>query len=104
MGRFYGPRAHRLKYALPQSTPPPRMASAFGTEMVLDVRHWTDDYFSFTTTRDDGFRFDNGQFVMIGLEVDGRPLLRSEEHTSELQSLMRISYAVFCLKKKNKSI
>src|SRR3546814_7102236 len=34
-----------------------------------------------------------------------RPRLgRSEEHTSELQSLMRISYAVFCLKKKNKSI
>src|SRR3546814_2409418 len=32
---------------------------------------------------------------------DGRVLLRSEEHTSELQSLMRISYAVFCLKKKN---
>src|SRR3546814_1426763 len=30
-----------------------------------------------------------------------RPRLRSEEHTSELQSLMRISYAVFCLKKKN---
>src|SRR3546814_3965342 len=29
--------------------------------------------------------------------------LRSEEHTSELQSLMRISYAVFCLKKKNKN-
>src|SRR3546814_2954363 len=29
-------------------------------------------------------------------------VLRSEEHTSELQSLMRISYAVFCLKKKNK--
>src|SRR3546814_3479669 len=33
--------------------------------------------------------------------TDGRPLpARSEEHTSELQSLMRISYAVFCLKKK----
>src|SRR3546814_1002094 len=32
----------------------------------------------------------------------GRPLIRSEEHTSELQSLMRISYAVFCLKKKKK--
>src|SRR3546814_3692334 len=30
----------------------------------------------------------------------GRPTFRSEEHTSELQSLMRISYAVFCLKKK----
>src|SRR3546814_5828896 len=33
----------------------------------------------------------------------GGPCLRSEEHTSELQSLMRISYAVFCLKKKNKN-
>ena len=58
------------------------MASPFGTETVLDVRHWTDAYFSFTTTRDDGFRFDNGQFVMIGLEVpqqDGtpKPLLRA---------------------------
>ncbi|MEG3192581.1 ferredoxin--NADP reductase [Lysobacter sp. D1-1-M9] len=58
------------------------MSSAFGTETVLDVRHWTDDYFSFTTTRDHGFRFDNGQFVMIGLQVpqaDGssRPLLRA---------------------------
>src|SRR3546814_2926327 len=31
----------------------------------------------------------------------GLPVSRSEEHTSELQSLMRISYAVFCLKKKN---
>ncbi len=53
------------------------MSSAFGTETVLDVRHWTDSYFSFTTTRDDGFRFENGQFVMIGLEVDGKPLLRA---------------------------
>src|SRR3546814_8181696 len=33
-----------------------------------------------------------------------RRLRRSEEHTSELQSLMRISYAVFCLKKKNKTL
>src|SRR3546814_7801608 len=32
------------------------------------------------------------------------PVFRSEEHTSELQSLMRISYAVFCLKKKKKTI
>src|SRR3546814_2634245 len=37
------------------------------------------------------------------LESGGGPN-RSEEHTSELQSLMRISYAVFCLKKKNKQI
>src|SRR3546814_11189611 len=34
----------------------------------------------------------------------GRPGVRSEEHTSELQSLMRISYAVFCLKKKKYKI
>jgi ferredoxin--NADP+ reductase len=58
------------------------MSSAFGTETVLDVRHWTDAYFSFTTTRDDGFRFENGQFVMLGLELrqpDGacKPLLRA---------------------------
>src|SRR3546814_2513824 len=33
--------------------------------------------------------------------LDAEPRIRSEEHTSELQSLMRISYAVFCLKKKN---
>src|SRR3546814_5930202 len=35
-----------------------------------------------------------------GLEIVADVLERSEEHTSELQSLMRISYAVFCLKKK----
>src|SRR3546814_9623714 len=35
---------------------------------------------------------------------DGRPVGRSEEHTSELQSLMRISYAVFCLKKKKTTV
>src|SRR3546814_2805709 len=42
--------------------------------------------------------------VVVFLKMLGLPLgrMRSEEHTSELQSLMRISYAVFCLKKKNK--
>src|SRR3546814_6970634 len=42
------------------------------------------------------------QFLGNIREVDA--VVRSEEHTSELQSLMRISYAVFCLKKKNKNI
>src|SRR5215470_16758635 len=51
--------------------------SAFQRETVLSVRHWTDSLFSFTTTRDPGFRFQNGQFTMMGLEVDGRPLLRA---------------------------
>lgn len=54
------------------------MSAAYGYETVLAVHHWTDAYFSFTTTRDAGFRFDNGQFVMIGLENDGgRPLMRA---------------------------
>ncbi len=53
------------------------MSSPFITETVLDVRHWTEAYFSFTISRDDGFRFDNGQFVMIGLEVNGKPLMRA---------------------------
>ena len=51
--------------------------SNFRTETVLSVRHWTDGLFSFQTTRDPGFRFLNGQFTMIGLTVDGRPLLRA---------------------------
>jgi ferredoxin/flavodoxin---NADP+ reductase len=51
--------------------------SAFNKEQVLEVRHWTDTLFSFKTTRDPGFRFLSGQFTMMGLEVDGRPLLRA---------------------------
>ncbi|MEW6257494.1 MAG: ferredoxin--NADP reductase [Pseudomonadota bacterium] len=46
-------------------------------ERVLSVHHWTDRLFSFTTTRDPTFRFRNGEFTMIGLQVDGRPLLRA---------------------------
>ncbi|MBI5132437.1 MAG: ferredoxin--NADP reductase [Rhodopseudomonas palustris] len=46
-------------------------------ERVLSVRHWTDRLFSFTTTRDSGFRFRNGEFTMTGIKVDGRPLLRA---------------------------
>ncbi len=47
------------------------------TERVIDVRHWNDSLFSFRTTRDPGFRFDSGQFVMIGLETEARPLMRA---------------------------
>jgi len=46
-------------------------------ETVTGVRHWTDTLFSFTATRDPAFRFLSGQFTMIGLEVDGKPLLRA---------------------------
>ena len=51
--------------------------AAFNRERVLSVRHWNEFLFSFTTTRDAGLRFENGQFIMIGLPVDGRPLLRA---------------------------
>ncbi|WP_413625422.1 ferredoxin--NADP reductase [Luteibacter sp. Lutesp34] len=50
---------------------------ALATEHVIDVHHWNDSLFSFRTTRDPGFRFESGHFVMIGLEVDGRPLMRA---------------------------
>lgn len=46
-------------------------------ETVLNVQHWNDSLFSFTTTRNPGLRFKNGHFVMIGLEVEGKPLLRA---------------------------
>ncbi len=51
--------------------------SAFNDETVLSVHHWTDRLFSFTTTRDPSLRFLNGHFTMIGLRVNGKPLLRA---------------------------
>ncbi len=51
--------------------------AAFITEHVLSVHHWTDKLFSFTTTRSNSLRFKNGHFIMIGLEVEGRPLMRA---------------------------
>ena len=66
--------------------------SAFNEERVLSVHHWTDKLFSFTTTRDHGLRFSNGHFTMIGLRVDGKPLLRaysivSANHEDHLEFL-----------------
>jgi len=51
--------------------------SAFFEERVTSVHHWTDTLFSFTCTRDPAFRFKSGQFTMIGLEIEGKPLLRA---------------------------
>jgi ferredoxin/flavodoxin---NADP+ reductase len=51
--------------------------STLHSEEVTSVTHWTESLFSFTTTRNAGFRFQNGQFAMIGLEISGRPLLRA---------------------------
>ncbi len=44
---------------------------------VTEVTHWNDKLFSFKTERAPSFRFDTGQFTMIGLKVDGKPLLRA---------------------------
>jgi len=51
--------------------------SNLSEERVLSVHHWNERLFSFTTTRDPGLRFRSGHFLMMGLEVDGRPLLRA---------------------------
>src|SRR3546814_2210035 len=78
----------------------------------------TDTLFPYTTL----FRSDRDQVMHVSMSIGeqmlmgsdcpaeyyqkpaGNSVSRSEEHTSELQSLMRISYAVFCLKKKNRAI
>jgi len=54
-----------------------KAGGAFNRETVLEVQHYTDRLFRFRTTRDPHFRFVSGQFAMIGLEVEGKPLLRA---------------------------
>jgi len=51
--------------------------SALNQETVLSVRHWNDTLFSFTTTRDPSFRFRSGQFTMVGMEIDGKRVMRA---------------------------
>lgn len=47
------------------------------TEAVTSIHHWNDTLFSFKTSRDPALRFENGHFVMMGLEVEGKPLMRA---------------------------
>lgn len=51
--------------------------AAISKQSVTSVHHWNESLFSFTTTRDKGLRFENGHFVMVGMEVEGRPLMRA---------------------------
>ncbi len=51
--------------------------AAYRPERVIDIRHWNDKLFSFRTTRDPGFRFRNGQFIMLGLPSESRPVTRA---------------------------
>jgi ferredoxin--NADP+ reductase len=57
--------------------PSPVPSAAFFVETVERVHHWTDRLFSFRCSRDPGLRFLAGQFAMIGLMVEGKPLLRA---------------------------
>ncbi len=50
---------------------------AYITETVTCVRHWNERLFSFRTTRKPTYRFKNGHFVMIGIEDEGKPLMRA---------------------------
>ena len=59
------------------SPPPVKAGGAFYIETVTYVHHWTDSLFTLRTTRDAGLRFLSGQFVMLGLIVNGKPLLRA---------------------------
>ena len=66
--------------------------AAFQATPVRWIRHWNDRLFSFATDRAPEFRFENGHFVMIGLEVDGKPLMRaysiaSPNYSDELEFL-----------------
>src|SRR3546814_7046969 len=84
---------------------------AGGAQAVVAAQSWRPGLHSDKDSRHIAFHVLRGMLPDIAVEF-GRParecraivhLARSEEHTSELQSLMRISYAVFCLKTKNKT-
>src|SRR5580692_11670272 len=51
--------------------------ASYTTEHVVEVRHWSDKLFSFVTTRGTGLRFENGQFIMLGMEINGRKTVRA---------------------------
>lgn len=55
----------------------PVLPKSVTRQRVEKVHHWTDELFSFRVTRPAGFRFRSGEFVMLGLLIDGRPLLRA---------------------------
>jgi ferredoxin--NADP+ reductase len=66
--------------------------ATIGSERVMTVHHWNPSVFSFTTTRDESLRFENGHFIMLGLRVDDKPLMRaysiaSANHEEHLEFL-----------------
>lgn len=59
------------------ATAPAEKPKAFFEQKVVDVRHWAPTLFSFRLERPDSFRFRSGEFVMVGLETEAKPLLRA---------------------------
>ena len=51
--------------------------AAYEVEKVLSVHHWNESLFTFTCTRGKSLRFESGHFVMVGIVVDGKPLMRA---------------------------
>lgn len=51
--------------------------AVYTTETILEIQHWNDKLFSFRTTRTDSLRFENGQFVMLGLQLPDRKIVRA---------------------------
>src|SRR3546814_1853223 len=102
-GRKPGGRARkRLKEDLVHELLPRAFVKPSRTDAVLDLEHGLCIVDSSSRKSAEGvvseIRNALGSFPALPLNAE---VARSEEHTSELQSLMRISYAVFCLKKKN---
>src|SRR3546814_9877778 len=94
--RFRSVRLGRGRVAPPARTP------RSGPRIPVRRRRWRDvlpdDHRSRAPGRGTALSAVGGDLDDVGIHDDLRPVRRSEEHTSELQSLMRISYAVFCLK------
>lgn len=63
--------------AQPSAAKAARPSSGPTEETVLSVEHYTDRLFSFKLTRPESFRFRSGEFIMLGLPIDGKPLLRA---------------------------
>ena len=51
--------------------------ASLSTQNVTDVHHWNDSLFSFKTTRDRSLKFENGHFLMLGIQVEGKHLMRA---------------------------
>src|SRR3546814_4946073 len=105
------PRSTRTDTLFPYTTLFRSAAHArYGARLPLKVRQTLEEEFSLIAKRNYAYYFLTVHDIVAfartkGILCQGRGSAansRSEEHTSELQSLMRISYAVFCLKKKTK--